>query len=47
MSPGRHRMDSIDASWLRMDKRTNPMVINGVWVLEGRITHEQLKRLVL
>lgn len=39
-------MDSIDAAWLRMDKRTNPMVINGVWVLDGRITLEDLKRLV-
>ena len=46
MIPTRHRMDSIDAAWLRMDKRTNPMVINGVWVLDGRITLEQLKRLI-
>ena len=39
-------MDSIDAAWLRMDKRTNPMVINGVWVLDGRITIEDYKRLI-
>ena len=39
-------MDSIDAAWLRMDKRTNPMIINGVWVLEGRLSLEALKRLV-
>ena len=39
-------MDSIDAAWLRMDKRTNPMVINGVWVLDGPITLEALKGLV-
>jgi diacylglycerol O-acyltransferase / wax synthase len=44
--PARHRMDSIDAAWLRMDKRTNPMIINGVWVLEGRTTLEALKRLI-
>ena len=46
MIPARHRMDSIDAAWLRMDRRTNPMIINGVWVLEGRITLEQLKQLI-
>jgi WS/DGAT/MGAT family acyltransferase len=39
-------MDSIDAAWLRMDRRTNPMVINGVFVLDGRVTLEELKRLV-
>jgi diacylglycerol O-acyltransferase / wax synthase len=39
-------MDSVDAAWLRMDKRTNPMVINGVWVLDGRITIEDYKRLI-
>jgi len=46
MIPARHRMDSIDAAWLRMDKRTNPMVINGVWVLDGRISLEDYKRLI-
>jgi diacylglycerol O-acyltransferase / wax synthase len=39
-------MDSIDAAWLRMDKRTNPMVIIGVWVLDGRIAIEDFKRLI-
>jgi diacylglycerol O-acyltransferase / wax synthase len=40
-------MDSIDAAWLRMDGRTNPMVINGVWVLDGRITLAELKRVIV
>jgi WS/DGAT/MGAT family acyltransferase len=39
-------MDSVDAAWLRMDRRTNPMVINGVFVLDGRVTLDELKRLV-
>ena len=44
MIPARHHMDSIDAAWLRMDKRTNPMIINGVWVLDGRLKLREFKR---
>lgn len=32
----------VDATWLGMDESTNPMVINGVMLLSGRIEYEQL-----
>ena len=31
------RMSSVDMTWLRMDRPANPMVILGVWVLEGPV----------
>ncbi len=34
MIGGRSPMDGVDAAWLRMDRPTNPMIINGVFVLQ-------------
>ncbi len=38
-------MDAVDAAWLRMDRATNPMVINGVFILERRCTLVRLRSL--
>ena len=42
----RHRMSSIDTAWLRMERRTNPMVIVSVILLGQRCTLADLRRLV-
>jgi len=46
MIPLQHPMASIDAAFLRMDRRTNPMVIVGVMVLATPCTLAQLRHLV-
>lgn len=38
-------MDGVDAAWLRMDRPTNPMIINGVFVLAGRCPLRRLRAL--
>ncbi|HXQ63734.1 MAG TPA: wax ester/triacylglycerol synthase family O-acyltransferase [Steroidobacteraceae bacterium] len=46
MIPARRRMAGVDAAYLRMERRTNSMVIVGVIVLAERLTLEELKRLI-
>jgi hypothetical protein len=36
------RMSKVDTAWLRMDSKSNLMVIVGVWLLKPRITYEAL-----
>ncbi|MDK2126783.1 WS/DGAT/MGAT family O-acyltransferase [Parachitinimonas caeni] len=45
-SPKRESMSSIDTAWLRMDRPTNLMVINGVLFFETQIDFERLKRVI-
>jgi WS/DGAT/MGAT family acyltransferase len=40
------RMSAIDTAWLRMDRRTNPMVIVSVTVLQSPCTLRELKRML-
>ena len=46
MIGARTPMDGVDAAWLRMDRATNPMVIHGLMVLEGRCTLAELRRVI-
>jgi diacylglycerol O-acyltransferase / wax synthase len=38
------RMSSIDTTWLRMDRPTNPMMIVGVWMLEGPVALDKVEK---
>jgi WS/DGAT/MGAT family acyltransferase len=46
MSQHAERMSRVDHAWLRMDSRTNLMLIVGVWLLEPAIDHATLCRRV-
>ena len=37
---------SVDASWLRMDEPNNPMVVNGVLVLDGPVSAQRVRTLL-
>ena len=39
---GREPMSSVDRAWLMMDDPTNPMVINGFWIIKGRLQYEHV-----
>jgi diacylglycerol O-acyltransferase len=39
-------MSGIDLAWLRMERATNPMTIVAVLILDGRVTHRQLRSLL-
>ncbi len=41
--PHRETMSSVDRSWLLMDRPTNRMVINGVWILPTRVDFARLE----
>jgi diacylglycerol O-acyltransferase / wax synthase len=43
----RTALSNVDASWLRMDEPTNPMVVTGVLVLGRPVTLRRVRRLVL
>lgn len=38
------RMSSVDTTWLRMDRPANPMMIVGVWILEGPVALNNLEK---
>ena len=38
----REPMSSVDRAWLMMDDPTNPMVINGFWILEKPVQYEHV-----
>jgi diacylglycerol O-acyltransferase / wax synthase len=38
------RMSSVDVTWLRMDRPANPMVIVGVWILEGPVALDKVEK---
>jgi len=38
------RMSSVDTTWLRMDRPTNPMMIVGVWILEGPVAFDKVEK---
>ncbi len=38
------RMSSVDTTWLRMDRPTNPMTIVGVWILEGPVAFDKVEK---
>jgi diacylglycerol O-acyltransferase len=40
------RMSAIDRAWLLMERPTNPMMIVGLIILDGRLDHARLRRLV-
>ena len=40
------RMRLADAAWLHMDRAENPMVINGIFELQGRMSIEAVQRLL-
>jgi hypothetical protein len=40
----RERISGVDTAWLRMDLPTNPMVIVGVLMFEGRLDAKQVRR---
>jgi len=37
---------NVDASWLRMDEPTNPMVVTGVLILSAPVTARQVRSLL-
>ncbi len=39
-------LGSVDASWLRMDEPTNPMVVNGVLVLDTPVSAQRIRTLL-
>ena len=42
----REPMSAIDTAWLRTDRSTNPMVIAGVLLTEGRVDFERFRRVM-
>jgi diacylglycerol O-acyltransferase / wax synthase len=42
--PKAERIAPVDTTWLRMDRPTNPMVINGVLILEGPLDLDKLEK---
>ena len=38
------RMSSVDTTWLRMDRPANPMMIVGVWILEGPVALDNVEK---
>ncbi len=38
------RMSSVDTTWLRMDRPANPMMIVGVWMLEGPVALDRVEK---
>src|SRR5208337_2619623 len=38
------RMSSVDTTWFRMDRPTNPMTIVGVWILEGPVAFDKVEK---
>jgi diacylglycerol O-acyltransferase / wax synthase len=45
-SPQRERISGVDTAWLRMDNPTNLMMIVGVMMFDGNVTHAALKRVI-
>ena len=41
---GRERMDSVDTTWLRLDRPANPMIIVGLITLAGPVDVERLEQ---
>ena len=44
--PGREGMSSVDTAWLRMERRTNLMMITGIMMFEERVQHARLKKVL-
>jgi diacylglycerol O-acyltransferase / wax synthase len=44
--PQRESMSKVDTAWLRMERPTNRMMITGVLVLAGTLSHARLKALL-
>lgn len=42
----REPMSRVDTAWLRMERPTNPMIINGVLVLETPLTIDRLRKVI-
>ena len=38
------RMSAVDTTWLRMERPANPMMIVGVWILEGPVAVDKVER---
>ncbi len=44
--PGREGMSSVDTAWLRMERRTNLMMITGVMMFEERVRYARVKKVL-
>jgi diacylglycerol O-acyltransferase / wax synthase len=44
--PQREPMSAIDTAWLRTDRPTNPMVIAGLLLTEGRLSFERFRQVI-
>src|SRR6516165_8223699 len=38
------RMSAVDTTWLRMERPANPMMIVGVWILEGPVAVDKVEK---